>query len=118
MRQVQTCVSGPPTALRGTVARLALSVVEHTGLFTAPELAALKESLGVLSTFGTITRRVERAADQSFLYWHRDIFPIYLKQIYDSPAEAHRLPYALAALQDVIPSLLRAGHTVRTSRPG
>ena len=44
--------------------------------------------------------RVNTACDTSFFFWHRNLLPRHLQQLYSIPTEAYRLPYVIAALKD------------------
>jgi WASH complex subunit 7 len=43
---------------------------------------------------------VNTACDTSFFFWHRNLLPRHLQQLYSTPTEAYRLPYVIAALKD------------------
>ena len=54
-----------------------------------------------------------QACTTSFMYWHRAFVPLYLKELYENPLDAHRLPYMIAAMRDCIAPLRLACHQAR-----
>ena len=43
---------------------------------------------------------VRNGCNTAFLYFHRDLIGLYLDHVFSRPAEAHRLHYLFAALDD------------------
>jgi hypothetical protein len=63
-----------------------------------------------LETITQLRATLGRVCDNSWLYWHRNFVPMYLRELYASPVEAHRLPYLFMSLRDCTQPLLTVKH--------
>merc|ERR1719361_1320955 len=69
-----------------------------------------------LSLVATWQDYLSRVTDTSFFYWSIDFIPLILRDIYDSPSQAHRLPNIFAYLNDVVPMLKANKHEADSNR--
>eukprot|EP00051_Salpingoeca_urceolata_P019308 m.280544 g.280544 ORF g.280544 m.280544 type:complete len:1394 (+) comp19399_c4_seq16:109-4290(+) len=109
---LQTALNGPQTPKRRLTAKIALSVANQARVFAPGQVEKISSLLTRIEIISSLRLSVSRACNVEFLYWHRELFGLHLQDIYDEPADAHRLQYLFAALQDCLPSLREAEKTL------
>jgi len=105
---LQTMVHGPATALRRLAFDLGLGVATQSKVFAPPELERLQSLHLKIAAVATLRQSIREACDTSFFFWHTNLVPLYLQDLYENPSEAHRLHYLFGALRDIEPLVKRS----------
>eukprot|EP00731_Ephydatia_muelleri_P001294 Em0001g1294a len=111
---MKTALNGPGTADRRLVANLAY----HFTLVVKKdkEEDKLPAIMRKLDAICELRLRVQEFCDCSFLYWHKEVLiPLYFKDLFEHPVDAHRLHYMFAAFRDCVPALRWSRHMEDTS---
>jgi WASH complex subunit 7 len=87
-----------------------MRVIISARVFSQQQIDMLNSYVLRLETITQIGATLSRICDNSWLYWHRNFVPMYLRELYNSPTEAHRLPYLFASLRDCTIPLLTVKH--------
>lgn len=87
-----------------------MRVIISARVFTQQQTDMLNSYVLRLETITQLRATLARVCDNSWLYWHRNFVPMYLRELYNSPTEAHRLPYLFASLRDCTVPLLTVKH--------
>ncbi len=101
---------GSTTPDRLLLITLSFNVANSKGIFKDDEADEIRRLLWKLKMVSGLGPAVRRACDTSFLYWSRELIPLFLEDIYANPSEAHRLQYVLAFLRDPCPVMATAVH--------
>ncbi|EDV25801.1 uncharacterized protein TRIADDRAFT_24562 [Trichoplax adhaerens] len=111
----QNALNGPGTKERILICRLAICVALQMRCFKDDELSFIIGLTKALDTLANLGHRQE-ACDCSFVYWHNVVFPVYLQDLFENPAECHRIHYMLGAVRDCVPMLRKAKHELNKGK--
>ncbi|XP_065673596.1 WASH complex subunit 4 isoform X2 [Hydra vulgaris] len=100
LRLLQDMLNGAGTHERRLVASLALHVGSQNKMFREDELSSLMALINNLDLMMDLRGKIQHACNCSFLYWHKIILPVYLKDVFTSSLDVHRLHYMFGALRD------------------
>jgi WASH complex subunit 7 len=101
---------GSTTPDRLLLVTLAFNIANSKGIFKDEEVDEIRRHLWKLKIVASLGPMVRRACDTSFLYWSRELIPLFLGDIYANPIEAHRLQYVVSFLRDPAPVVCSAVH--------
>lgn len=113
----ERALSGPGTQVRHSLARLTLAMAAAGGgrqNFREEELKSMAEQLVRMKQLSQIGEEVKAATDTTFMFWHRDLLPTLLADLYTSRS-ADKVQYLLSSLTDCVPVLLSARHLEATN---
>lgn len=102
--------NGPATKDRLFTIKLGMRVIISARVFSQQQIDMLNSYVLRLETITQLGSTLNRICDNSWLYWHRNFVSMYLRELYNSPTEAHRLPYLFASLRDCTIPLLTVKH--------
>jgi WASH complex subunit 7 len=100
-------LSGPPTQARLSALLLALAQMGLPEYLKEPDLRALEIMLARVTSLARLDSLIEEATNASFMFWYRDLLPIYLKHVGKHPSQANKLQYLFMTLQDAVGMLKR-----------
>jgi len=107
---LQSALNGSGTKERRLVTSLALHISSLKRSLKEDELTNLTSILKNLDIILDLRSKLHGASSCSFLYWHMVILPVYLKDVYLSCTDTHRIHYMLGALRDCAPQLNLTRH--------
>lgn len=107
---LERSLNGAGTQERRLVSTLALHYGCQRKTFRDEEFNNLNSVMKNLDVIIDLKGKLYEATDCSFLYWHKVILPVYLKDLYASNLDTHRLHYMFGALRDCAPQLNLAKH--------
>lgn len=97
-------LNGAATSERRLLLRLASHVALQSELVRPQDLELVDVHLWKLDQIADLQANVRRACSTSLIFWHRDLLPLYLADVYRNPAHAAgRLQFLFDALHDIEP---------------
>ncbi|XP_057296069.1 WASH complex subunit 4-like isoform X2 [Hydractinia symbiolongicarpus] len=107
---LQYTLNGAGTQERRLITNVAMHIGSQRRSFRDDEYNNLTSLLKNLDIILDLKGWLRGACDCSFLYWHKVILPVYLKDVYESCVDTHRIHYMFGALRDCAPQLKFARH--------
>eukprot|EP01084_Bolivina_argentea_P015070 28187_1 len=99
-----------PTLSRLVVINIASSVATLKGMMSDQDIDEVRYRLWKLDLVSTWQKYLKKTTDTSFFYWSIDFVPLILRDIFNNPSQAYRLPSIFAYLNDVVPMLKSNKH--------
>lgn len=107
-------LQGPFTNIRSLLISLGFHQIGMREYFKDQE-PFIQSLLARITQIANFENYVRRNCDTSFIYWYRDIVPIYFKYIMNHPQDAFKLPVTFNVLFDVTSSIYCVIHESVTS---
>ena len=110
---LEVLLNGPGTLERRLAINISLHVAAQANVFQPLKLELLFDTIRKMEALATIQSCVHTCCNSTFLFWHKGLISIYLKDIYDAPGDAARMHYLFMALRDTIATLRYVQETIK-----
>lgn len=114
---LKNALDGPGTETRQITAQLAVNVASASVAFSPQHFERLQSYTLRLEAISGIRKAVQDACNCTFFYWNRELVPLYMRDLYDTPTEAHRIHYLFACLRDCQMPLVEVQHEESAQTP-
>jgi len=103
-------LKGPASPLRISILQFCANYVLNKGVLRESETEDLRYLLWKYEVITNYKTYIEEATDCIFLYWSKDLIPIFFNYVNQNPQEVKRLRFLLIALNDGILQMKQALH--------
>lgn len=93
---------GPGTKNRIDLSNLALNFTEPNATFGQDYLHKLTQVMKHLKICSELQENVEKVCDTTFLFWHQNLLPIYLKQSIEQNTDQSKISFVIESSNDCL----------------